>query len=121
MRATVVGFMAIERGPLGAMDLFKWNGLDVQTFRTRKVVDEEFAAVDLAPRFDRDRIVAASFSTMEDRDVATLRMNELPRGDVEFRAQEERSLDREVDHLGEAVNGLAFGGEGTLTGIDLLL
>jgi glucose/arabinose dehydrogenase len=111
----IVGWAALSTGP------FVWDDLAVDAFRLPDTVTDQPTRLALDASVGPEPLVAASLTSTNGPNPATLRRRGLDDGNVWFSVQEERSLDAETTHVPETVSGVAFDGEGLLTGSELLI
>ncbi len=117
---TTVGFMAIDYLNLGA-DNFEWNDIAAQAFSSGTRVTQRWTGIDLGASIGTDPIVAASIVTYRDSNPANLRADVRDDGSLSVRVQQQEPLPDGVERVPERVHGIAFEGEGALTGVDLLI
>ena len=105
-----VGWLAIEAGR-GA-----WSGLDWEAGTASGVTSDGARHAFGAP-FDAPPAVVANLATPFGVDPATPRLSGIDAAGFTAWAQEEASLDAEVDHVAERLDYVAFSGAGVLSGV----
>lgn len=121
--ASVVGYAALGVDAAAAADAFVWSDLEVEAIDTGDTVAHRSASTwyDFGLDFDAAPLVVGSLATFNGNNTANMRIFRQEDDRVRMIAQEEKSLDDEVWHRPETVHGLAFEGEGLLSGSEYLL
>ncbi len=114
--AEVVGWAAIDAQD--ASGVIQWGDIAAQAYITDEEVSSKRDDFTFDSQLGTNVLVAGSITTYNDDDPVTLRLTNLTddgsAATAEFLAQEERSLDSETAHAGEAVSGIAFESAGIL-------
>ncbi|SFN82972.1 hypothetical protein SAMN04487859_109157 [Roseovarius lutimaris] len=119
-RSEVVGWAAIDAA--NEDDIVDWHGITGEAFNTGNTVTSLGDEFEFNSEVGTNPLVAASISTYNGPDSASLRLSDLTddgtTATATFLAQEEESLDAETWHGAEEVTGLAFADSGTLYGLE---
>jgi hypothetical protein len=114
-----VGFMAIDYLDPGA-DVFEWGDTTAQAFSSGERVTQRWTEIGLSTALGDDPLAAAAITSYRAPNPANLRAD-VQDGRLSLRVQEQEPLPEGVDRTPERAHGVAFDGEGVLTGIDLLI
>lgn len=109
-----VGYIAFGRPASGVLDPVL---TEFEVGLTPNAVDDEFFEASFRNTYSHTPRLVADLQTRNGPDTSELRYRHLDKKGVDFRVEEEQSLDTETNHTTERVGYVVFGQDGLIPGI----